>query len=135
MIYRDYTMVPFWANRHDIYRYATKTVPLVIRQSLEKAGLSLEDVNKVIVHQANEKMDQAILKRLFSLYGVRTIPENIMPMMISWAGNSSVATLPTLLDLILKEKLDDHQLNSGDVAVFASVGAGMNVNAMVYRMP
>jgi 3-oxoacyl-[acyl-carrier-protein] synthase-3 len=58
-----------------------------------------------------------------------------MPMMISWAGNSSVATLPTLLDLILKEKLDDHQLNSGDIAVFASVGAGMNVNAMVYRMP
>lgn len=120
---------------HDIYRYATKTVPLVIRQSLEKVGLSLEDVNKVIVHQANEKMDQAILKRLFSLYGVRTIPETIMPMMISWAGNSSVATLPTLLDLILKEKLDDHQLNSGDIAVFASVGAGMNVNAMVYRMP
>ncbi len=120
---------------HDIYRYATKTVPLVIRQSLEKVGLSLEDVNKVIVHQANEKMDQAILKRLFSLYGVRTIPETIMPMMISWTGNSSVATLPTLLDLILKEKLDGHQLNSGDVAVFASVGAGMNVNAMVYRMP
>ena len=120
---------------HDIYRYATKTVPLVIQQSLEKVGLSLEDVNKVIVHQANEKMDQAILKRLFSLYGVRTIPENIMPMMISWAGNSSVATLPTLLDMILKEKLDDHQLNSEDVAVFASVGAGMNVNAMVYRMP
>lgn len=120
---------------HDIYRYAIKTVPLVIRQCLEKAGLRLEDVNKVIVHQANEKLDQAILKNLFSLYGFGPIPETIMPMMISWAGNSSVATLPTLLDLILKEKLDDHQLNSGDVAVFASVGAGMNVNAMVYRMP
>jgi 3-oxoacyl-[acyl-carrier-protein] synthase-3 len=56
-------------------------------------------------------------------------------MIIDWAGNSSVATVPTLLDLLLKEKLDGHRLASGDVAVFASVGAGMNINAMVYRMP
>jgi 3-oxoacyl-[acyl-carrier-protein] synthase-3 len=58
-----------------------------------------------------------------------------MPMIISWTGNSSVATLPTLLDLILRDKLDGHRLDSGDLVVFASVGAGMNVNSMIYRMP
>ena len=120
---------------HDIYRYALKTVPLVVKQALDKAGLMLGDVKKILMHQANAKMDDAILTRLFKLYDVDTTPNDIMPMIIHWAGNSSVATIPTLLDLLLKGKLDDHRLASGDVAVFASVGAGMNINAMVYRMP
>lgn len=120
---------------HDIYKYALKTVPLVVKQALEKAGLMLGDVKKILMHQANAKMDGAILNRLFKLYGVETIPEGIMPMIIHWTGNSSVATVPTLLDLLLKEQLDGHRLSPGDIVVFASVGAGMNINAMVYRMP
>jgi 3-oxoacyl-[acyl-carrier-protein] synthase-3 len=119
---------------HDIYKYAVRTVPKVVKQNLDKAGLKLSDVKKVLVHQANGKMDDAILKRLFHLYGITEIPADIMPMMISWAGNSSVATLPTMLDLILKGKLDNHRLDSGDIVVFTSVGAGMNVNSMVYKM-
>lgn len=120
---------------HDIYKYALKTVPQVVKQALDKAGLLLGDVKKILMHQANAKMDDAILARLFRLYGMESVPEGVMPMIIHWAGNSSVATIPTLLDLILKGKIDGHRLSSGDVAVFASVGAGMNINAMVYRMP
>jgi len=120
---------------HDIYRYAVKTVPLVVKQNLEKSGLGLHEVKKILVHQANEKLDAAIIKRLFDLFKVKEIPADIMPMIISWTGNSSVATLPTLLDLILRGKLDGHRLHPGDIVVFASVGAGMNVNSMVYKMP
>ena len=120
---------------HEIYKYAVRTVPKVVKQNLEKTGLDLSDVKKVLVHQANGKMDDAILKRLFQLYGKKEIPAGIMPMIISWSGNSSVATLPTMLDLILKGKLDNHRLDSGDIVVFTSVGAGMNVNSMVYKMP
>ena len=120
---------------HDIYKYALKTVPQVVKQALDKAGLVLGDVKKILMHQANAKMDEAILTRLFRLYGADSIPEDIMPMIIDWAGNSSVATIPTLLDLLLKEQLIGHRLSSGDVVVFASVGAGMNINAMIYRMP
>ena len=120
---------------HEIYKYAVKTVPEVVLRSLEKAGLSLSDVKKVLIHQANQKMDEAILKRLFKLSNVENVPEHIMPMTISWLGNSSVATLPTLFDLLQKGKLNNHRLHSGDIAVFASVGAGMNVNSVVYRMP
>jgi len=120
---------------HDIYKYAVKTVPEVVRRSLEKSGIGLNEVKKVLIHQANEKMDEAILKALFRLYGIATIPAGIMPMIISWTGNSSVATLPTLYDLIRKGELQDHSLGRGDIVVFASVGAGMNINAMVYRMP
>ena len=121
---------------HDIYKYAVRTVPKVVKQSLDKAGLTLSDVKKVLIHQANQKMDEAILERLYKLYKIDDIPEDIMPMTISWLGNSSVATLPTLLDLLQKGKIEGHnRLQSGDIAVFASVGAGMNINSMVYKMP
>ena len=121
-------------NGHEIYKYAVKIVPEVVKRSLDKAGLNLTDVEKVLIHQANQKMDEAILKRLFKLYEVEEIPDHIMPMTISWLGNSSVATLPTMLDLMQRGKLNNHQLHSGDIVVFASVGAGMNINSMVYKM-
>jgi 3-oxoacyl-[acyl-carrier-protein] synthase-3 len=120
---------------HKLYEYALRTVPQVVGESLTKAGLSLGDVNKVLLHQANEKMDEAILKRLYRSCGVKEVPPYVMPMTISWLGNSSVATLPTLLDLLLKGKLNNHGLKKDDVVVFASVGAGMNINSVVYRMP
>lgn len=117
-----------------LYQYALETVPQAIKACLEKSGVPLSEIKKVLIHQANGKMDDAILKRLFELYGEEEIPEGIMPMTISWLGNSSVATLPTLLDLILKGRLESEELREGDTILFASVGAGMNVNAMVYRM-
>jgi 3-oxoacyl-[acyl-carrier-protein] synthase-3 len=120
---------------HEIYKYAVRTVPEVVMKNLDKAGIALGDVRKVLIHQANEKMDAAILNRLFKISGIQTIPQDIMPMTINWCGNSSVATLPTMFDLIRRQKMHGHTLRSGDIAVFASVGAGMNINSMVYRMP
>jgi 3-oxoacyl-[acyl-carrier-protein] synthase III len=119
---------------HHLYEYALKTVPTVVKESLDKAGLVIHDIKKILIHQANEKLDVAILKRLFSLYGVREIPDSIMPMTISELGNSSVATLPTLLDLLLKGRLDKHEAKKGDYLIFASLGAGMNINSLVYKM-
>jgi 3-oxoacyl-[acyl-carrier-protein] synthase-3 len=118
-----------------LYEYALRTVPGVVRDSLDRAGLTLTDVAKVLLHQANSKMDHAILERLFRLYEVRETPEHIMPMTISWLGNSSVATLPTLFDLMRRGNLESQSFSPGDVVVFASVGAGMNVNSLVYRHP
>ena len=120
---------------HELYEYALRTVPFVIKESLDKADLNLNNIKKTLIHQANAKMDEAILKRLFKLCDAGEIPKHVMPMTISWLGNSSVATLPTLLDLLLKGKLDGHDLKPGDNIIFASVGAGMNINSVVYRMP
>jgi 3-oxoacyl-[acyl-carrier-protein] synthase-3 len=118
-----------------LYEYAVQTVPGVVRDSLNRAGLTLTDVAKVLLHQANAKMDHAILKRLFRLYEVQEIPSRIMPMTISWLGNSSVATLPTLFDLMRRGTIEEQGFHSGDTVVFASVGAGMNINSLVYRCP
>jgi len=61
-------------------------------------------------------------------------PENIMPMSIHKFGNSSVATIPTLYDLIMKGKMDEHKFSPGDILLFASVGAGMNISAFTYKV-
>ncbi|MAJ50943.1 MAG: 3-oxoacyl-ACP synthase [Flammeovirgaceae bacterium] len=116
-----------------LYQYALNYVPGAIQACLHKSGVSLSEIKKVLIHQANGKMDDAILNRLYKLEGNLSVPIDVMPMTISWLGNSSVATVPTLLDLILKKELDAHQIEKGDKIIFASVGAGMNINAMVYQ--
>jgi 3-oxoacyl-[acyl-carrier-protein] synthase III len=120
---------------HQVFKYALRHVPKAVKKSLDMAGLSITDIKKVLIHQANEKMDLSIINSLFKLYNLDDVPEHVMPMTIAWLGNSSVATIPTMFDLIQKGRLEDHRLESGDNIVFASVGAGMNINSMVYRMP
>lgn len=121
-------------NGRRLYQYALETVPLAMKACLDKCQIPLTDVKKILIHQANGKMDDAILSRLYALYDIHEVPESVMPMTIQWLGNSSVATIPTLLDLILKGNLNNHEINSGDKLVFASVGAGMSINALVYQV-
>jgi 3-oxoacyl-[acyl-carrier-protein] synthase-3 len=116
-----------------VYEYAMKYVPLAMKDCLDKSGANIKDLQKVFLHQANEKMDDGIIRRMYQLYNVATPPAAIMPMSIHWLGNSSVATVPTLYDLVRKEQVPGHQLSAGDLLLFASVGAGMNINAICYR--
>jgi 3-oxoacyl-[acyl-carrier-protein] synthase III len=115
-----------------IYEFALNNVPLAMKSAVDKSGVEIEKISKILIHQANEKMDEAIIERFYKLYELE-MPEGIMPMSIHKLGNSSVATVPTLYDLILKNKLEGHQINEGDVILLASVGAGMNINAIVYQ--
>jgi 3-oxoacyl-[acyl-carrier-protein] synthase III len=118
-----------------VYKYAVGTVAGGIKEALEKAGVGIHDISKILIHQANGKMDEAILAALYELYGISEPPHDVMPMTIGTLGNSSVATVPTMLDLILKGEMDGHRINPGETIVFASVGAGMHINAVVYRVP
>jgi len=117
-----------------VYEYALKHVPLAMKECLDKAGVDIQQLKKVFLHQANEKMDEGIIKALYKLYGINEIPKDIMPMSIHKLGNSSVATVPTLFDTVRKHKMEQHSLLPGDIVLFASVGAGMNINAFCYRM-
>ena len=117
-----------------VYEYAIKNVPIAMKECIEKAGVDIHEVKKFFLHQANEKMDEGFIKALFKLYGIKDIPENVMPMSIHELGNSSVATIPTLYDMVKRGKYKGHQLHKGDVVIFASVGAGMNINAICYRV-
>ena len=116
-----------------IYEFAITYVPKAMKECLDKSGIEISKLKKIFLHQANEKMDEAILKGFYKLFDIK-MPEieNIMPMNIHKYGNSSVATIPTLLDMVLKNKLPEHSLQKGDVILLASVGAGMNINAVTY---
>ena len=116
-----------------VYEYALSEVPTAMKQCLDASGENIQSLKKIFLHQANEKMDDAIVRRFFELYE-QPLPEDVLPMSIHWLGNSSVATIPTLYDLVRKGLLAPHKLNAGDVILFASVGAGMNINAVCYRM-
>ncbi|MCX6172998.1 MAG: ketoacyl-ACP synthase III [Flavobacterium sp.] len=116
-----------------IYEFALSQVPKAMAACLEKSGIDISEVKKILIHQANEKMDEAIIERFYRIYKQST-PEDIMPMSIHKLGNSSVATVPTLYDLLVKGNVKNHSIQKGDVILFASVGAGMNINAIVYRM-
>lgn len=115
-----------------IYEFALSNVPSAMKNCLDKSGLGIDDVKKILIHQANEKMDEAIVHRFYKLYG-KTPPKDVMPMSIHDLGNSSVATVPTLFDQVLQGKIENQEINKGDILIFASVGAGMNINAFVYR--
>ncbi len=115
-----------------IYEYGLNKVPLAMKSALDKSGIDISDVKKIFIHQANEKMDEGILKRFYRLYK-QPVPKDVMPMSIHKLGNSSVATVPTLFDMVKLGKIENHEISKGDVVILASVGAGMSINAVVYR--
>lgn len=115
-----------------IYEFALTEVPKAMKACLDSSGEDIKNVKKIFIHQANEKMDEAILKRFYRLFKTPA-PDHVMPMSIQKLGNSSVATIPTLFDLVKQNQLEDHALNKGDIYIFASVGAGMHINAIVYK--
>jgi len=115
-----------------VYEYALKYVPSAMKDCLDKSGCNIAELKKIFIHQANEKMDEAIVHAFYKLYGLQA-PKDIMPMCIHYLGNSSVATIPTLFDMVRKGAFIEHALQPGDLVLFASVGAGMNINAVCYR--
>ncbi|PHX61807.1 MAG: 3-oxoacyl-ACP synthase [Flavobacteriales bacterium] len=116
-----------------IYEFALSNVPKAMAECLDASGIKIHQIKKILIHQANEKMDEAIIQRFYKLYN-QTAPEGIMPMTIHRLGNSSVATVPTLYDALLKGEIKNQEIQKGDIILFASVGAGMNVNAIVYQV-
>lgn len=124
----------FKMNGKEVYRYATQWVPKVVRQALGKAGVRPESVDLFLFHQANDKLVQALAGHLAESYGLdAAVFEGKLPMTIQFLGNTSVATIPTMLDLIRRGRLDGYLIEPGQTVVMASVGAGMHCNAMVYR--
>ena len=134
---KDEDQRPLYIRMHGrkIYEYALKYVPDAIKETIDKANLHLDDIDKILIHQANAKMDYAMISRLFKLYGKNDYDHEVSPMTIQYLGNSSVATIPTMFDLIIKGEMKNQSFKEKGNIVLASVGAGMNINAIVYRFP
>ena len=117
---------------HKIYEFAITYVPQAMAVCLDNSGVPIDAIKKIFIHQANEKMDRTIINRFYKLYK-KEVPYGIMPMNIQKLGNNSVATIPILIDMVRSGKLENQTVQKGDIVIFASVGAGMNINAIVYK--
>jgi 3-oxoacyl-[acyl-carrier-protein] synthase III len=120
----------------NVAQLAIERVPDIIKKVAEIDGISLNDISLFLLHQANKKLDHDMALATGVLPGEL---EQKVPITIDWLGNSSVATIPTMLDLIMRERAftNGHKyvFEPGKYLVFASVGASMNINAMIYRIP
>lgn len=117
-----------------VFRFANEHMPRLISECLKENGLELKDVKYFLFHQANEKMLKLIVEKLLALWGNPDEADFNIPFNIHKTGNNSVATIPVLLDDLLHSRMPDFQPpQPGALLVFASVGAGMHINCVVYK--
>lgn len=117
-----------------VYKYALSTIPDLVDECLEKGGFALKEISKFIMHQSNEKMILTIAEKICKRHGLNVPVNQLLPMTVQQFGNSSVATIPTMFDLILKGEMKPHSVQEDDLLIFSSVGAGMHANCMIYRV-
>ncbi len=109
-----------YMNGQEVYKFAVKTVPETILAAAEKAGISLDEVNYFILHQANYRIIESVAKRLKQ-------PMEKFPTNLQECGNISAASVPILLD-----KVNNHgMINKGDKIILAGFGAGLTWGATV----
>lgn len=102
----------------EVFKFAVKKVPQIILEVLEKEGLSVENIDWFVLHQANIRIIQSIMKRL-------NIPEEKIPVNVERCGNTSAASIPILLD----EMNQKGMLKPGQKVVMAGFGAGLTWGA------
>lgn len=105
-----------------VYRFAVKTVPQVVSEAVEAAGLSMDQVDLFVLHQANRRIIEAVAKRLGQ-------PIGKFPMNLQECGNISAASVPILLDYLNK----NGKIRKNDTIVLAGFGAGLTWGAAVIR--
>ncbi len=104
----------------EVFKFAVRKIPEAIRGALDDAGLTVDDIDWFLLHQANMRINEAIAKRL-------KIPMEKVPSNLDHVGNTSGGSVPILLDEVNREGLLKH----GDKIVFAGFGAGLTWGVMI----
>ncbi len=107
-----------------VFKLALTLLPKVALELLEKAGIQPEDLDMVVPHQANLRINEAFRDRM-------KIPEEKVYNNIQQYGNTTGATIPIALD----ELMEKGMLKSGDNVMFIGLGAGLTWGGVIYRLP
>ena len=110
-------------NGGRVYRFAVRTIPVLVKEVLERAGRSLEDLKLLIPHQANWRIIESAMQKL-------NLPRERVAVNIDQYGNTSSASVL----LALSEVCQDGRLQAGDILVMASFGAGLTWAAVAMEM-
>lgn len=106
----------------DVFKYATTLMPEAVREVLDDAGLSIDDVDLVIPHQANLRISQGVQKRLGLADG--KVYSNIQRY-----GNTTAASIP----IALHEALGEGLVSDGDLVCLTAFGSGFTWGASLIR--
>ena len=109
-------------NGQEIYRFAVQRVPEAIKKALFRAGLTVAQVDWLLIHQANQRILDAVAARL-------GLPAEKIISNIAKYGNTSAASIPLALD----EATSGFQLQRGDVLAIAGFGAGLSWGAAIIQ--
>lgn len=109
-------------NGKEVYKFATREVPTVLEESMEAAGITVEDVDWLLLHQANIRIMEVVAKRL-------GIPmEKVITNLASY-GNTSAGSIPIALD----EAVRSGKVKKGDVIACAGFGAGLSWGSAIFK--
>jgi 3-oxoacyl-[acyl-carrier-protein] synthase-3 len=104
----------------EVFKYAVRAMGDSSLKVLEQAGLSVEDVDLLVPHQANLRMIDAVAKRL-------ELPMERAVVNIDRYGNTSAATIP----IALCEAVEDGRLHDGDTVLMTACGGGLTWGSVV----
>ncbi|MBW4466930.1 MAG: beta-ketoacyl-ACP synthase 3 [Pegethrix bostrychoides GSE-TBD4-15B] len=113
---------PIQMNGQEVYRFAVKKVPEVIEKALFRASLTVEQVDWLLLHQANQRILDAVAERL-------GIPEHKVVSNMGNYGNTDAASIPLALDQYVRSG----QIQPGDVIAAAGFGAGLSWGSALFR--
>ena len=113
---------PISMNGKEVYRFAVQKVPEVIEKALFRANLSTEQIDWLLMHQANQRILDAVAQRL-------NIPTEKVLSNLARYGNTSAASIPLALDEAVRQK----KIHPGDIIAAAGFGAGLNWGAAIFR--
>jgi 3-oxoacyl-[acyl-carrier-protein] synthase III len=106
-----------------IFKLAVQRLPEVTKVALDKAGLTLDDIDMIFPHQANLRINQFYQKTM-------DIPDEKMFNNIQRYGNTTAGSIPIALDEAIEQKLVG---NPGSTVIFSGLGAGLTWGAMIFR--
>lgn len=109
-------------NGPEVYKFAVKKVPEAVEKALFRSGLTTQDIDWLLLHQANQRILDAVAKRL-------KIPSEKVLTNLANYGNTSAASIP----LALNEAVRSQQIQPGDTIAASGFGAGLTWGSAVFR--
>lgn len=116
------TFQPITMNGQEIYRFAVKKVPEVIEKALFRANLTVEQIDWLLLHQANQRILDAVADRL-------AIPSHKVISNMARYGNTSAASIPLALDEVVRAGT----VKTGDIIATSGFGAGLSWGAAIFQ--
>jgi 3-oxoacyl-[acyl-carrier-protein] synthase-3 len=113
---------PLRMNGQEVYKFAVREVPAVLKELLESTGTSADQLDWVLLHQANQRILDAVADRF-------AIPHERVLSNLAHYGNTSAATIPLMLD----EAVRDGRIQPGDLIASSGFGAGLSWGGALLR--